>query len=441
MRITFDKPIWRGSCGTAGFVFALAISGCEGLTDVSATDVTTPDALANAAGAATLHAGALGTFTIAYAGYPLAQFIYSGLISDEFITAPPQGSWASSDFRVLSDPGETWPYNELHKARIAGLQALVALETFAPEPRSRIGHMFATIGYVEAFFGENFCSGVPLSDLVNQAPVFGGQLTTTLMLERAVQSFDSAIANAGTDAGVLNLARVGRARALLSLGRYVEAASSVTAVPTDFVYDIEMNATSSINYNGQYYNQYLFSYVTTIDNEGSNGLDFVSANDPRVVFQVAPSNYPIPHNRLPKYGTPNAPVELASGIEARLIEAEAAYQANPDDTSPTGSGWLGRLNALRATAISPAMAPLSDPGSRAARVDLLFRERAFWLFATGKRHGDMRRLVREYGRPIASVFPVGFTIHGIPYGDGVNIAPPTAQFNNPQYTGCLDRDP
>jgi hypothetical protein len=440
MRFSCDYRIWRG-LGAASFVFALAVGGCEGLTDVRATDVTTPDALANPAGAATLHAGALGTFTLAYAGYPLAQFIYSGLISDEFITAPPQGSWASSDFRVLTDPGETWPYNELQKARIAGRQALDALKSFAPEPRSRIGQMFATIGYVENFFGENFCSGIPLSELVNQAPVFGTQLTTTQMLERAVQDFDSAIANAGTDGALLNLARVGHARALLNLGRYADAAASVTAVPTNFRYEVQMNATASINYNGQYYNQYLFSYVTTIDNEGTNGLDFVSANDPRVVFEIAPSNYPIPHNRLPQYGMPNAPVELASGIEARLVEAEAAYHSNPDDTSPAGSGWLGKLNELRATAISPAMPPLSDPGSRTARVDLIFRERAFWLFATGKRHGDMRRLVREYGRPVDTVFPVGFTIHGIPYGDGVNVAPPTAQFNNPEYTGCLNRDP
>jgi len=33
---------------------------------------------------------------------------------------------------------------------------------------------------------------------------------------------------------------------------------------------------------------------------------------------------------------------LASGVEARLIEAEAALQANPDDGQ-----WLAKLNALR----------------------------------------------------------------------------------------------
>ena len=35
-------------------------------------------------------------------------------------------------------------------------------------------------------------------------------------------------------------------------------------------------------------------------------------------------------------------------------------------------------------------------------MDLLFSERAFWMFATGHRLGDMRRLIRQYGRTRAS---------------------------------------
>jgi len=54
------------------------------------------------------------------------------------------------------------------------------------------------------------------------------------------------------------------------------------------------------------------------------------------------------------------------------------------------------LNALRAdvnnNAASPRGAP--DPGTQVGREDLLFRERAFWLFATGHRLGDLRRLAR-----------------------------------------------
>ena len=51
--------------------------------------------------------------------------------------------------------------------------------------------------------------------------------------------------------------------------------------------------------------------------------------------------------------------------------------------------------------------PLADPGSARARQDLLFRERGFWMYLTSHRLGDLRRLVRQYGRPVAEVFPAG----------------------------------
>src|SRR6202011_3033884 len=118
-----------------------------------------------------------------------------------------------------------------------------------------------------------------------------------------------------------------------------------------------------------------------------NGLDFVSAKDPRVPTTLLGSGNEgyTPRYNLTTwtgYASPNA---LATGIEARLIQAEAALQANNNDASVSGSGWLGILNSLRATGITPAMPPLADPGSYSARVDLLFRERAFWLFLTAHR--------------------------------------------------------
>lgn len=437
MRSSKIKPVQRHVCA-ALLTMALCLSGCSALTDVKATDVTDPDALANPAGAATLYAGAIATFTSAFAAYPIAQFLASGLIADEFITAPPQGSWADFDFRVLEEPGGQWPYEELQRARIAALQAIEGLRTNAPEPPSRIGEMFAYIGYVETFLGENMCSGIPLSALVDNEPVFGEQLTTAQMFEHAVSDFDSAAAYAGTSSEALNLARVGRGRALLNLARFGEAADAVRDVPTDFRLQVEMSATTTLEYNGYYYSAYLFSYVTVHDSEGTNGLNFVSANDPRVPLQLGEGNYGLPHYQLPKYSDPNAPVELASGIEARVIEAEAAYQENPSDVS--AAGWLGILNELRATAITPALPPLDDPGDNVGREDLIFRERAFWLYATGHRHGDLRRLVRQYDRDVESVFPTGLTVHGIPYGQDVNIAPPERQETNPNYTGCLDRE-
>ena len=59
------------------------------------------------------------------------------------------------------------------------------------------------------------------------------------------------------------------------------------------------------------------------------------------------------------------------------------------------SGMRTILNDLRD---AQGLDPLPTPGNRDAAVDQLFSERAFWLFATGHRLGDMRRLIRQYGR-------------------------------------------
>jgi hypothetical protein len=201
-------------------------------------------------------------------------------------------------------------------------------------------------------------------------------------------------------------------------------------------------------------------------------LDFVSAHDPRLVLDTTagvtcdqryenddtPLYYPI------KFGLPSTNIPLAIGAEARLIEAEAKLQA--DDPS-----WLATLNALRttctdaATCATPAPAglggvaglpPLADPGLAAlpagktakdVRVDLVFRERAFWLFGIGVRLGDLRRLIRQYDRTADSVFPTGVyygdgVIGNIPdYGTDVSFTLPTPDgsvtISNPHYQGCL----
>jgi hypothetical protein len=72
------------------------------------------------------------------------------------------------------------------------------------------------------------------------------------------------------------------------------------------------------------------------------------------------------------------------------------------------------------------------------RVAVMFRERAFWLFGTGHRHGDLRRLVRQYGLPVNSVFPTG-PYQGGPaaYGSAV-VYPVAGDQYNPNYHGCID---
>jgi hypothetical protein len=132
-------------------------------------------------------------------------------------------------------------------------------------------------------------------------------------------------------------------------------------------------------------------------------------------------------------------VIVADGIQARMIEAEAQLQL---PNAPQGA-WLETLNIARHTR---GLTSLTDPGTAAQRVDLVFRERAFWFYLNGQRLGDMRRLVRNYGRLPIQVYATGtyplprlmFPSYGNEY---VFTLPKTEQQYNPLYKGCIHKEP
>ena len=88
------------------------------------------------------------------------------------------------------------------------------------------------------------------------------------------------------------------------------------------------------------------------------------------------------------------------------------------------------------------MAALTDPGTADGRVNLLFREKAFWTFSRGQRLGDLRRLIRDYGRaPTARIrcYPIGTHYQGGDYGaDSIFRSPPDERTAT-RTSGCLDR--
>jgi starch-binding outer membrane protein, SusD/RagB family len=74
-------------------------------------------------------------------------------------------------------------------------------------------------------------------------------------------------------------------------------------------------------------------------------------------------------------------------------------------------------------------------------VDLLFRERAFWMFSTGHRMGDLRRLLRQYGRAEHKTYPTGPHKAGVNYGNDVVFVLMLSEQANPAGRACLDRNP
>jgi len=128
-----------------------------------------------------------------------------------------------------------------------------------------------------------------------------------------------------------------------------------------------------------------------------------------------------------------SPIPLATGVEARMIQAEAALK------SGDATAYLARMNDARTTIAS--LTPLADPGSTTAREDLLFRERAFWFWGTAHRLGDLRRLVKDYKRAATSVYPNGPYFKGGAYGTDVVLIPAQAERNNPDFQGCAPTTP
>jgi hypothetical protein len=227
------------------------------------------------------------------------------------------------------------------------------------------------------------------------------------------------------------MAQVVKGRALLNRGQFAAAAAAVAGVPTDFTYLITHSANTVVNELWSI-NVGQKRYVVA-DRDGGNGLPFVSAHDPRVTTEGSGLSFDsqTPFVGQTIYGQFDA-VPIASGIEARLIEAEAALRAGDAGT------WLARLNAARAT--RGDLTPLDDPGDATARTELMFRERAFWMFGTGHRLGDLRRLIRQYGRAAETIFPTGAYPKGGNYSTDVNIPLSADEANNPQFVGCTDRN-
>jgi hypothetical protein len=426
-------------------VAALALTTGCGLLDTDQPNSVEPGDVETEAGAQARRVGAIADFAFAQDGdgtqFEDGHILLSGLMADEFVLSTTPPTEQEIDQRRVFESNSTLfdLFHNLHRARAAAEAAATALRELGSDPDADpgIGEMLSLAGFTYVFFGESFCSGVPFSRLEGEEIVFGNPQTTDEMFQTAVGRFDAALAEPGTVAEesqeITYLASVGKGRALLDRGLFAEAAAAVAAVPTDFQYLTE-HADSPLRLQNAIYSYGVGFLWSLSDTEGGAGLPFRTAEDPRVPFEDTEDvglDGTTPQFTLLKYPDASAPVVVADGIEARLIEAEAALQASDLGSMTT------ILNDLRA---GQGLDPLSVPGSPDAGVDLLFSERAFWMFATGHRLGDMRRLIRQYGRTAEAIFPSGIYLKGGSYGSDVNLPIPQEEGNNPNSVGCLDRN-
>lgn len=444
---------------TLVLTLVVMLEGCKDVSAALPAGTSNPALYNTPAGALQKRNAADSVFQQAFFQY----VIDAGLISDELEDPRTGGSLyaaqtsgaSSLDERILPQASNASgdgvdgsnSYTYLQQVRGATSEAIGALAKYDTihSPAIR-GEMYALQGYAEVMLAELFCSGVPLSTYDFGADfTYKPGSTQQQIYQDALAKFDTALALSSDSVRILNLARVGSGRAYLDLGDYVHAAAAVSAVPDDYSYQFSVQFRNPA---GRAENA-LNVRATVSDSEGTNGLPFIASGDPRTQATVS---YTDPYSGLQLYlptkyaaalsGSSYAPITLASGVEARLIQAEAALNAND-------ASWLTILNTLRTSAGVAGLTPLADSGATLsgtaamdARVNLLFKERAYWLYVTGHRQGDLRRLVREYNRDQSTVYPVGTYLapgQGV-YGSDVNAPIPSSENPNPYFHGCLDRN-
>lgn len=433
----------------------LGLAGCDldSILEVDDPDVVLPETMEGPLTLPAVRGHALAEFALAYVGAPVGggntegQILMSGLIADEFIHTGTFDTRENLDRRIIpeNNPHIGTVFHNLHRARAA---AELAGDVFARHGENTLGHAEAhnLEGFTLVLLGETYCSGVPVSDMTAAGAIeYGAPQTTVQLFESALQRFEAgrSAATAGGIADQEHLAQVGIARALLGLGRYQEAAAAAAAVPTGFEYVIWHSENSDRQNNGVWAMNNLAGRWSIPDREGANGLPFRSdglvdgaVRDPRIPSQhiglaQRTGLRPDEHFGQLKFPLRTTNTIVANGIEARLIEAEAALSLG------ASAAYLTTLNDLRA---GIGLAGLTDPGTADARVDQFFQERAYWLWMTGRRLGDLRRLIWDYGRQQEDIFPVGQHHRGGTYGTATHLPIPFDERNNPLSEGCLQSD-
>jgi len=421
--------------------------------------VIDPGSVANTAAADALFVGALGRWKASMNGggnNTEALWNWQALFTDEIQSGDTFSQRNDADARSLqtNDAVLTPIYQAAQQARGRARDAINGLLAFDTSPlgKQHVGEMYLMMGYIEMQLGESFCNGIPLGETVNGAPVYTQPLTDADVFKQALARLDTGLTFlTATDAATVALkqdALIVRGRIKVDLGDFAGAAAEVASVPTSVQYNFDYTQTTFDNewwIMGASVKRYTVGDSLNIAGRIVNAIPFARLNDPRVATtnsgKPGEDNVTIYIN-VDNWGRDD-PIPAISGIDARLTEAEAKLQANDI------AGMMTILNALRTAPQTlglfkiAAMSPLATPPDKTTATDLFFREKALWQFERGFRMGDLRRLVRQYGRTQDNVFPTGpFVRNGTPsgtFGTQVAFPVPDHELNNPNFHGCLDQ--
>lgn len=238
-------------------------------------------------------------------------------------------------------------------------------------------------GYANRLLGESFC----------ETALDGGALQpVNVHFTRADSLFSDAIrvATAANQPNLVTAARAGRASVRMYLGNWTGAVADAQTVPTAFRYQMPYYNTEIALYNEVYESSAGTFRAHTVWNTFYEKY-YTDTKDPRTPWSrsaTQPTGDAAVLNlgRVPwyfqqKYTSRSSPINLASGREMRLIEAEAKLR---------DGDWASALATINTLRTSIGMAPWTATNATEAWTRLK-RERGIELWLEARRLGDLRR--------------------------------------------------
>jgi starch-binding outer membrane protein, SusD/RagB family len=418
----------RTSRTLTGALLALALVGsaaCDSLLSVENPSSVTDESLGDPSLAPALAAAAIQTLQCGAQNFAAT----GGMLSGEYLSANGFVNNHVWEWRAIGEikgePGgcgfgrnttSMGFYTPLQQARFQLEDAFARIDAFSddevPNRARTLTEMRAYAGYAYLLLGEGMCEMT-----VDRGPRMTREETVAI----AEQKFSDAItrATALNDASLLNMARVGRARARLFLKKLPDAAADAILVPAGFVRTIEFTEGGDARRENRIYNL-------------NNRNDFLSVAD--AYRNLTVNGAPDLRVRVVDGGRAGAdgitrvwrqqkfvatlggtPIPLASYAEAQLIYAEAV------GATQAGLDAVNRVRALSTTA--PATMPAASEWT-----SFVLEERRRQLFSEGQRYVDMLR----HSLP----FPTGVNRKGQVYSNLTCVPLPDVETrNNPNFAG------
>ncbi|MES2180299.1 MAG: RagB/SusD family nutrient uptake outer membrane protein [Gemmatimonadota bacterium] len=407
--------------------FALiGLAACDKILDVENPGSVPAESLSDPTLAPALAAAAMQTLQCGVIQYAATAAMLSGeyLNANGFVDNHPW-EWRGVT-EIKSAPGNCnygrgttamGYYTPLQQARFQLDDAFNRLEKFTdaqvPSRLLLMATMRAYGGYADLLLGEGMCE----MTMDN-----GPKMTRAEVFTAAEGRFTDAIdrATAVNDQSILNMARVGRARARLNLKNLAGAASDANLVPTTFVRNAEFTEGGAAQRENRIFNLTIRNEYLSVSIPYRNlTVNGVAGNvaDPRVKVKDAAkkaNDGVTPLFQQQKFLAGNSNHPIASWAEAQLIYAEAVG----------GQAGFDAINRVRTANAVPTLA--GPPPTGQAYTDLVLEERRRQLFSEGQRYGDMLR----YNLP----FVKGLTLKGNTYSDLTCTPLPDVETrNNPNF--------